>query len=282
MMAAAAAAAGGAPEVIAQLENAAKVLMVRRAAAPPRPERRLAPKGLPRPTPLPSPPPLPLPSPLGRGARGAARRGAPPPPPRPAPLSAGLPPSLPVPPPPRRLVRVAPQRGPAPPRTPRRSSMCRPLPAAPGRLRRLRAVRPRAPHRRLRRPDPRRSCQRAALPPSLPLGRGPGHLPRWRRNGGRSRLSPAQRGQRGSLSSVEAASGMARSGSRVFLQAEKLRRARGSRCCRLEAKPLVVLRTWSVYYQLTVPADCVLSCFHKCVEKKAHMAKIRSDEAGYR
>lgn len=32
-MMAAAAAAGGAPEVIAQLENAAKVLMVRRAAA---------------------------------------------------------------------------------------------------------------------------------------------------------------------------------------------------------------------------------------------------------
>lgn len=175
MMAAAAAAAGGAPEVIAQLENAAKVLMVRRAAALPRPERRLAPEGGPRRIPLPSLPPFPLPSPLGRGARGAARRGAPPPPPRPALLSAGLPPSLPVPPPPRRLVPVAPQPGPA---TPRRSSMCRPLRVAPGRLCRLPA--PRAarlgcgvsvsepPHRH--HPPPRPSAK-------LPVGNSPSLSP---------------------------------------------------------------------------------------------------------
>lgn len=160
-MMAAAAAAGGAPEVIAQLENAAKVLMVRRAA--PRPERRLA-AGTPRrPLPLSR---RPRPSGAGLGVQRAGARRLRRPLPAPSRSPAGL--LLRGRPPPRRLVPVTPQPGLAPPRTPRRSSMCRPLSAAPGGL--PRASRPNGMSRPIppvpsprtaivRRGNPRRSCK---------------------------------------------------------------------------------------------------------------------------
>lgn len=279
------AAAGGAPEVIAQLENAAKVLMVRRAAAAaagaapgaPAPVPSLPPSSPPR-----LPPPAEPPAALASQARGAARRGAAPPPPpprllprpgRPPSSPSSLPPSFPSAGDRRAGSSLSPRsRARPPPRTPRRSSMCRPLSSAPGRLipagcpvlSASRPPPPRAPAPPLSAAETRAEVagEQLSLPAAAagPRGasRGSGGV-----EGGRAR-SLAQRGPWATVGSVEATSEVPRTAgwaplpSRVFLPAEGQGEAGGSRCCRREAEGLVVLRCPHLFVTclLTVRAGC--------------------------